>query len=157
MFFAIAAAVLFIVAVNHVRALVTASGAPPQLMQFAYSMATAFTCTLLVSAALRGTIGQLVKVDEEPLPGLDVLRYTTALNYTLIGTVVMTALALSIVGISAVVITTRVLGRWVGIVGVVCALIIIVAVAASFGAFAIPVALVWALGLAVALWRQSAV
>ena len=45
---------------------------------------TAFTVTLLVSAALRGVIGHLVNVEDEPLPGLDVLDYSTALNYTVL-------------------------------------------------------------------------
>lgn len=157
MFFAIAAAVLFIVAVDYFRALVASTGDGSRHMtQFAHSMATAFSATLLVSAALRGVIGHQVKVDGEPLPGLDVLRYATALNYTLIGTVTMTVLALSMLAISNVVINTGVLARWVGILGVVCSLIIFAAIAVSMGAFAIPLALLWAIGLAVAIWQQPA-
>lgn len=158
MSFAIAAAILFAVVANHIRALVTsAAGETDQLLaRFGHSMATAFTATLLVSAALRGVIGQLVKVDEEPLPGLDVLRYSTALNYALIGTVVMTVLAASMLAFSSVIIRTRALARWVGVLGIVCALVIVGAIVMSVGAFAIPLALLWALGLAVAIWRQPA-
>jgi hypothetical protein len=36
----------------------------------------------------------------------------------------------------------------------VCAVVILVAVSAMYGAFAIPMALLWALCLAVAIWRQ---
>ena len=73
---------LFAVVTNHVLL----AGRRPRtaLGAFARSMAAAFTATLLVSAALRGVIGHLVKVEDGPLPGIDVLRYTTALNYTVL-------------------------------------------------------------------------
>jgi hypothetical protein len=69
----------------------------------------------------------------------------------------MTTLALAMVAVSVVVIRTEVLGRWVGYVGVVCAAVILGAVAMMIGAFAIPAALLWAICLAVAIWRQPAV
>jgi hypothetical protein len=153
--FAIAAAVLFVVVINYFRSLTTrAHAGHEQWTAFAYSMGTAFSCTLLVSSALRGVVGYRVKVLDEALPGVDVLRYTTALNYTLIGTATMAACALTIAAVSVVVLRTHVLGRWVGYVGVVCAAVIAVAVFAMYGAFAIPMALLWALCFAVAIWRQ---
>jgi hypothetical protein len=155
--FAIAAAVLFIVVINYFRTLTTRSHAGhEQVTAFAYSMGTAFACTLLVSSALRGVVGHLVKVQDEPLPGIDVLRYSTALNYSLIGTATMAVLSLAIGAVSVVVLRTHVLGTWVGYVGVVCAAVIMVAVLAMYGAFAIPLALLWALCFAVAIWRQPA-
>jgi hypothetical protein len=153
---AIGAAVCFIVMVDHFRALVVSSGRGfGQLTQFAHSMATAFTAILLVSAGLRGVIGHLVKVDGEPLPGLDVLRLSTSLNYTLIGSVSTFALALAILAISAVVIKTRVLVRWVGILGIACGVVILGASGVLRGQYAISLSLLWALGLAVATWRKA--
>ena len=59
----------------------------------------------------------------------------------------MTVLALTIAAVSVVVLRTRILWAWVGHMGLVCALVILGAVAAMVGAFAIPMALVWAVAL----------
>ena len=60
------------------------------------------------------------------------------------------------VAVSVVVIKARILGTWVAYVGFGCAAVILAAVVAMMGAFAIPLALVWAIALAVAIWRQPA-
>jgi len=152
--FAVCTAVLFAVVVNYV---LTLAGRTSQVQTtaFARSMAGAFTATLLVSAALRGVIGFLVKVQDEPLPRVDVLRYATALNYTLIGTVVMTVFALTVLAVSVIVLRTQMLGRWVGFVGLGCGVIVLVAASAMFGAFTIPIAILWSWCMAVAIWRES--
>ena len=80
------------------------------------------------------SIGHLVKVQDEPLPRVDVLRYTTALNYTLIGMVVMTVFALTVLAVSVIVLRTEMLGRWVGYVGLGCGVLVLVAASAMFGA-----------------------
>jgi len=152
---AIAAAVLFVVLINYFRALTTKTAAT-QWTAFARSMGLVFSTTLLVSAALRGVIGHMVNVDGEPLPGLEVLRYSTALNYDLIGSVTMTALGLTILSVSIVIVRTLVLAKWVGYVGLVCSAIILVASAAMMGQFTIILSLLWSLCLSVAIWRQPA-
>ena len=113
MTFAIATAVLFSAVTGYV--LLRAGDRCAPLVAFARSMATAFTVTLLVSGALRGVIGHLVNVEERPLPGLDVLDYSTALNYTVLSVVVMTCFALSILAIGGLVVRTGILARWHGI------------------------------------------
>ena len=154
--FAILGAVLFVVVVNYVRTLAAKADAGAEhWMSFAHSMATAFASTLLVSSALRAVIGHLVKAQDGPLPGIDVLRYSTALNYTLIGTATMTCLALAMVAVSVVVIKARILGTWVAYVGFGCAAVILVAVGAMMGAFSISLALVWAISLAVAILASA--
>ena len=152
---AIAAALLFVVLTNYVRTL-TAKTDAVQWSAFARSMGLIFSTTLLVSAALRGVIGRMVKVDGEPLPGLDVLRYSTAVNYDLIGSVTMTALGLTILAVSVVVLRTLVLAKWVGYVGLVCSVIILGASAAMRGQYTIILSLIWALCLSVAIWRRPA-
>ncbi len=154
-FFAISAAAFFMVFINYLRTLFATTGMT-QWTAFAHSMAAAFAAMLLVTSALRAVIGHMVQVYDDPLPGIDVLRYSTALDYTLLGTATMTTLALTMVAVSVVVIRTEVLGKWVGYVGLVCAAIILAAVAAMVGAFAIPAAHLWAICLAVAIWRQPA-
>jgi len=152
---AIVAAVLFVVLINYFRTL-TAKTAAPQWTAFARSMGLVFSTTLLVSAALRGVIGHMVKVDGEPLPGLEVLRYSTALNYNVIGSITMTALGLTILAVSVVIVRTVVLAKWVGYVGLVCSAIILVASAAMMGQFTIILSLLWALCLGVAILQQPA-
>ena len=151
--FSISAAVLFAVVLNHLRTLF-ATTAMTQWTAFTRSMAAAFTAMLLVTSALRAVIGHMVRVYDDPTPGIDVLRYSTALDYTLLGTATMTTLALTMVGTSVVVLRTEVLGRWVGYVGAVCAVVILGAVALMMGPYAIPAALLWAICLAVAIWRR---
>jgi hypothetical protein len=154
-FFAVAAAVLLAVVVNHLRRIPAASGAPAWL-GLARAMGAAFTATLLVSAALRGVVAHLVDRMDQPLPALDVLRYSTALNYTLLDLPVMTTLALAIAATSVVALRTAALPRWIGYIGLGAALVIALAVVAQIGAYSIPAALLWAVCLSAALWRRPA-
>lgn len=117
-------------------------------------MGSAVTATLLVSAALRGVVGHMVETLDDPLPEVGLLRYSTALNYQLINLSVMTVMALSIVAVSVVVLRSGVFGRWLAYVGIGCAAVILVAVGAQIGAYAIPAALLWALCLSAAIWKQ---
>jgi hypothetical protein len=149
--FAACTAVLFAVVTNHV--LLVAGDRARHWAAFARSMSGAFTATLLVSAALRGVVGHLVKVEGEPLPGIDVLRYTTALNYTVLSTVVMGTFALTAIALGVLVLRSGGLARWQGIVGVVLGAVVIVAVAGLVGAFTVPIAIGWSLCTAVAIWR----
>jgi hypothetical protein len=149
--FAACTAVLFAVVTNHV--LLVAGDRARHWAAFARSMSGAFTATLLVSAALRGVVGHLVKVEGEPLPGTDVLRYTTALNYTVLSTVVMGTFALTAIALGVLVLRSGGLARWQGIVGVVLGAVVIVAVAGLVGAFTVPIAIGWSLCTAVAIWR----
>jgi hypothetical protein len=149
--FAVCTAVLFAVVTNHV--LLVAGDRARHWAAFARSMSGAFTATLLVSAALRGVVGHLVKVEGGPLPGIDVLRYTTALNYTVLSMVVMGTFALSAIALGVLVLRGGGMARWQGVVGVVLGAVVIVAVAGLVGAFTVPIAILWSLCTAVAIWR----
>jgi hypothetical protein len=149
-FFAIAAAVLFAVVMNHLGA---TSDRGSAWWAFARSMGTATVAMLLVTGALRGVIGHLTIVMNEPLPNVDVLRYATAANYALVAGPLMSVLALAILAVAVLVPRERLLAPWVGYTGVVAAGLILVAVAAQYGGLAIPVANLWMIGLSIALWR----
>lgn len=153
MAFAIATAVLFSAMTGYV--LLRAADRSAPLVAFARSMATAFTVTLLVSGALRGVVGHLVNVEERPLPGLDVLDYATALNYTVLSVVVMTCFALTILAIGGLVMRTGMLARWYGTVSLVLGVVVLGAVVAMYGAFTVPLAILWALCTAVAVVRAT--
>jgi chromate transport protein ChrA len=76
---AICAGVLFAVVINYIRSL-SGTAKSPQWLAFARSMGAAVTALWLVTGAARATMGHLVDVMDEPLPGADVLRFATALN-----------------------------------------------------------------------------
>ena len=150
---AISAAVLITIVLNYLARL-RATERAPQWMAFARSMGAAVTAVWLVTGAARATISRLVDIVDEPLPGVDVLRFATALNYALLGLAGMGVLGLTILAISVVVLRTDVLGRWIGYVGMGCAVVVLAATLAQYGAFVTLVAIVWAFCLAVAIWRQ---
>jgi hypothetical protein len=150
---AVCAAVFFAVVINYIRSL-RATAKAPQWMAFARSMGAAVTAVWLITGAARAAISHLVDVMGEPLPGTDVLRYATALNYTVLGLSGMGVLSLSILAVSVVVLRTNALARWIGYVGVGCSVIIFASVAAQYGALTTLVAIAWSLCLAVAIWRQ---
>lgn len=152
---ALVVAVTMAIVANHLQRLDAARRAPAWLA-FGRSMAGAVTALWLVTGAVRGLVGPLVDTQGEPLPGVGVLRYTTSLNYALLGQSGMAALALFILAISVVVVRTAALGRWLGYLGLACGAVILAAVLAQYGAFTTPLAILWALGLAVALWRAPA-
>lgn len=152
---AICAAVLLPVALNYLRSLRAAADAPAWLA-FARSMGAAVTALWLVTGAVRATVSHLVDVMDEPLPDISVLRFATALNYTLLGLSGMAVIGLCALAVSMLVLRTGVLARWVGYVGLVCAAIVLLAVIAQYGGFATPIAILWAFTLAVGIWRQPA-
>jgi hypothetical protein len=152
---ALIVAVTIAVVANHLQRL-DAVGRAPAWLAFGRSMAGAVTALWLVTGAVRGLVGPLVDTQGEPLPRVDVLRYTTGLNYALLGQSGMAALALFILAISVVVLRTAALGRWIAYIGLACAAVMLAAVVAQYGAFATPLAILWSLCLAVALWRAPA-
>ena len=113
---ALVVAVTIPVVMNHLQRLDAATRSP-QWLTFARSMGGAVTALWLVTGAARATLGHIVDTMDEPLPGVDVLRYSTGLNYTLLGQSGMAVLALCILAVSVVVLRTGVFGRWLGYVG----------------------------------------
>ena len=150
-FSAIVAATTLVVVRNHL-------GTLPHIresawMAFGRSMATAVTSVWLVTGAIRAAIGHLVDTMDEPVPGVDVLRIVTGINYTLLGLSGMAVLGLMILGVSVAVLRTGALARWVGWLGVGCAVPVLVATLAQYGALLTLLAVLWSFGLAVALWQ----
>jgi len=148
--FAVCAAALLAVLMNHVHHL-DATRTSPLWRGFAHLMATAFTAAMLITAATRSAIGHLVDVMDEPLPGVDVLRYATALNYQVLGLAAMGALALTILATSVLALRTAAFGRWAAWVGLGCGAIMLAAVGAGYGGFTVPLAILWSVCVGVAV------
>lgn len=151
--FALLAAICLMVVVNHVLArTATADG---HLAGFVRSMATLCSACLVVVGAMRGAIAHLVRTEDLPLPDPDVLRYATSLGYSLLDLGTMALLGATILSASALVLRGRVLGRWIGVVGIVCGVVTLGAAAVGFGAYATPMAILWGVCLGVALLRSG--
>jgi hypothetical protein len=148
--FAVCAAALLAVVAGYVHQL-DAARTSPLWRALSRSMAAAFTAAMLVTAATRSAIGHLVDVMDEPLPSVDVLRYATALNYQVLGLAAMGALALTILATSVLALRTGAYGRWAGWVGIVCGAVMSAAVAAGYGGFTVPLAILWSVCLGVAV------
>jgi len=149
---AIGVAVALGIVRHHLGTLAAARGSA--WMGFGRTMATAVAAVWLVTGALRASVGHLVDVMDEPLPGADVLRALTAVNYVLLGLSGMTVLGMMILGVSVAVLRTGALARWIGWLGAGCAAVVLLATLAQYGAYVTLVAILWSFGLAVALWRQ---
>ena len=150
---AILAAVSCTIVLGHLRRSERAA-LSPGWRDFATSMGTAVTALWLVTGAARAAIGHLATVMDEPVPGPDVLRFATALNYVLLGVSGMTVLGLCILAISVLALRTGVLARWIAVTGLFCGGVVVLASVAQYGAYASPLGILWALGLSVAIWRQ---
>lgn len=148
--FALASGALLAVLMNHVHHL-DATRHSPAWRAFAHSMAAAFTAAMLVTAATRSAIGQLVDVMDEPLPGVDVLRFATALNYQVLGLAAMGALALTILATSVLALRTAAFGRWAAYVGLGCGTVMIAGVGAGYGGYTVPLAILWSVSVGIAV------
>jgi hypothetical protein len=153
--FALVAALCLATVVNHVRILAASRPADGHLAGFARTAGILCAAALVVVGAMRGAVAHLVQAEDLPLPDPDVLRYATSLGYALLDLGIMALLGATILATSVLVLRSRVLGRWIGVLGSGCGVVILAAVAAGFGAFATPIAILWATGLAVAMLRRG--
>ena len=151
--FAICAAALLAVLMNFIHHL-DATRKSPHWRAFAHSMAGAFTAAMLITAATRSVIGQLVDVLDEPLPGIDVLRYATALNYQVLGFAAMGALALTILATSVLALRTAAFGKWAAYVGLASGVVMLAAVGAGYGGYTVPLAILWSICVGIAVRPQ---
>jgi hypothetical protein len=152
--FAVCAAALLAVVAGYVHQL-DATRTSPLWRAFARSMAGGFTAAMLVTAATRSAVGHLVDVMNEPLPSVDVLRYATALNYQVLGLAAMGALALTILSTSVLALRTGAFARWAAWLGIGSGGLMAGAVAAGYGGFTVPLAILWSICLGVAIRPRS--
>jgi hypothetical protein len=151
----VGAAACFLVFLIALRAVsLRAEGGVGSLTTLAFSAGVTFVALLLASDGPRGVTAVAVKLNGEELPSADLLRYLPQLGYVIAGTVGGSAVGVAILANSVLVLVTRSFGRWLGILGVVCAACTI-ALALTVGPFFIPVLLIWVMATSVALWRVS--
>ena len=119
-----------------------------------YAVGLGFAALMLVSAGVRGAIGNALGADE-PMPGVDTLRYIPEVALTLMEVGVMAA-GVCILLASWAVKKSGAFAGWFAWTGFVTGALTMLG-AVAIGAFVIPVVLVWALAGSVAVWRSGGV
>jgi hypothetical protein len=147
------AGLCFLVFLVQLRSRLAAAGGRAETVATAWAAGLVFVATTFQAAADRGVIGMAVRFRDEPLPGVDTLRYTPQHSYTSFGVFAMLAAALTIAMVSWLILQTGVFGRALAWLGIVVVALMLVAEAALVGQYAIPALLLWAIATSVALWR----
>ncbi len=122
---------------------------------------TVFACGIVVTTALgvcavfRGVIAGSMRFVDEPLPGVDTLRFQTDLAYAAWDLVILfVAVLVAITSILAL--ATDALPRWIGWLGVPVAVGSAILLAIHIAPFAIPLLIIWVIANSVHLWRAPA-
>jgi hypothetical protein len=150
---------LFLLFLAQLRTrLLAAEGGAGTLTTVVFSAGLLLVGTLFVAATVRGVVSHAVKspAGEQPLPGVDLLRYLPQLSYVVLGFCGMLAAALAMAVTSVLAFRTRVFGRVVAWIGVVAALVSVAANGLLVGNIAIPALLLWMVATSVAFWRGDA-
>lgn len=142
--------VIFIV---HLRGRLSAAGGESSWLGALTLFAGLFAAGLALSGVLRGVVAQAVEIGDEPLPGLDTLRFATEVSYQLYGMVAIPAAGLAVAAASGAMLRTRTFARWLGWLGVVAAALLVLASVLLMGAWATPVLIIWTLATSFELWR----
>jgi len=120
-----------------------------------YASGIVVTGALGVVAVTRGVVAASVRFQDEPLPGVDTLRFQTNLVYA-IWDVAIIFIALMIGIASVLVLVNHVLPHWVGWLGMVAALGSLGLLAFQLAPLFLPMLFIWMLAISVFLWRSPA-
>lgn len=153
------AGVLFLVFLAHLRTrLLAAEGGTGTLTTIVFSAGLLFVAALFVAATARGVISYAVKSPAagESLPSVDLLRYLPQISYVVLGFCGLLSAALAIAVTSLLAFRTRVFGRLLAWLGVVCSVGLVLANVMLIGIGAIPAMLLWTVATSVAFWRGPA-
>jgi hypothetical protein len=149
MYALLAACPLFLIFVSRVRTRLRATDAAGWSDVF-FGCGIVATAALGAEAILRGVIARSVNLGDEPVPGVDTLRFQTELAY-FSWDLVMLFMAVAVAVASILALTTQALPRWLGWLGVPIAVASLVLVAAQGASFAIPLLHVWVIASCVHL------
>jgi hypothetical protein len=123
---------------------------------------TVFACGIVVTTALgfcavtRGVIAGSVRFADEPVPGVDTLRFETDLAYAAWDLVILFATVLVAIT-SVLALVSGALPRWIGWLGVLVTLGSAILLAVQSAPFSIPLLIIWVLANSVQMWRSPAV
>ncbi|MEO8540366.1 MAG: hypothetical protein ABI577_11545 [bacterium] len=146
-----ASAIALVVFLSHLRDRLNSAEANAGNAMFALGLAA--SVMQLASSAAHGVIGNAVKVNDEPLPGVDALRFIPQLSYTFMDLALISAGACVVLA-SVAIRRTATLPAWLAWLGFVSGALLIVGTVV-IGPLTIPILLIWAVAASVALLRSA--
>ena len=121
-----------------------------------YAFGIVATTALGVCAVTRGAVAKSVRFADEPVPGVDTLRFTTDLAVASWDLVIL--FAALVVAITAVLsLANHVLPRWHGWLGVAVSAGCVILLAAQVASFSLPLLNIWLIATGIQMLRDSAV
>jgi hypothetical protein len=121
----------------------------------AFGFGIVMTAAMGMTSLLRGIIPAAMRFGDEPLPGVDTLRFATSLAYASWDVVILFAgVLVAIVSILALV--TRALPRWLGVLGLIVCIGCAGTLAVQSAAFSLPLVNIWVVASCVHLLRTPA-
>lgn len=120
-------------------------------IQFTFSAGVVGVGLLIVSRFGIGVIARAVKMDDQPLPGSDLLRYLPQFGY-LAMTSALCILGIAILSAALANRTDPAFGQWWTVTSAGLGLILLIG-SAAVGPFIIPVLLLWTIVTGIGLWR----
>jgi len=122
--------------------------------RLAQQAATLFVA-MLFTAGFGGAVTRGIVVDDEPVPGADVLRVVGQLRYTAMGVFAMAAAALAVGCITWAAFRHRAVPPWLAGLGVLMIAGVTAGMTVLLAQFAIPLLIVWTIGCSVVLLREE--
>lgn len=151
MFMMLGGGIAFGIFITSFRDRLRDAGSP--LANIAHAPGIAASVMMLVAASMRGSIGMAVKVNGEPLPGVDALRLVPELSRT---TVEMTCATIAVCALLTAWAVLRAAGlpNWFGWTSAVLGGLSLVLLP-LVGPFVLPLELLWGIAGSVVLWRSA--
>lgn len=151
-FVSLLAGLAFLVFVTHLRGRILAAEGGAAVANLAFGAGLLFVAMLFAGDVPRGVVAFSARFNDEPLPGVDLLRYLPELAYMAIGVFGGFAFAFLTATTSWAALRLGALPRWLGWAGIPLT-VGIAAIASVAGALFFPVLWIWVLAASVAMWR----
>jgi len=148
-----ACALCFLAFLAHVYARLRATDRGGPLAPLVLANGVVFASALTVAAAARGVVGKATAFNDQPLPDADTLRYLMQLASVALGVIAMLAITATIIAVSYAILRTGTFGRWLAVLGIVAAVVLLAVQATFVGELAIPAVVIWTIAASVALLR----
>ena len=123
------------------------------LSTFAFTSGLLAVVLMLVSRVMMGVVANAVRFDDQPLPGIDLLRYLPQLGYAAMTVGLVTA-GVSILATTIESARERVFAGWTTWPAIGVAVILILG-SPFIGPFLIPVLFIWVALMSVVIWRSA--
>jgi hypothetical protein len=117
--------------------------------------ATAFVTIMALTGSM-GALARGILIDNEPLPGPDLLRYLPQIRYTALGAFALPVAGLLIAATSYLILRHGGLPAWTGWLGVLSVIVILGTTALYIGQYAIPVLMLWVLCVSITVLLRPA-